>query len=69
MQTYGAVSSSLGKFCPAPGNSTSHFYPEAGSETKIFARVAGIRSLKKIFRGLAWGGGGGFTQLELTETL
>ena len=48
-------------FAPPPGNSTIIFCPGAGNQTKKFARVAGISSVKKIFPG-------GCTQLELTET-
>ena len=54
-------------FAPPPGNSTIIFCPGAGNLTQKIARVAGISSLKKFSPGLP-GGGGGSTQLELTET-
>ena len=66
MQALGGVSSSLGKFCPTPGEFDHHFLPRGWELDKKFARVAGIRSLKKIFPEVARGG---CTQLELTETL
>ena len=44
-------------FAPPPGNLTIIFCPGAGNQTEKFARVAGIRSLKKIFPGVTRGGG------------
>ena len=54
-----------GNFAPSAGIRPSFFAPGAGNWTKKIARVAGIRSLKKIFPEVARGG---CTQLELTET-
>ena len=54
-------------FAAPPGNSTIIFCPGAGNLTQKIGLVAGISSLKKFSPGLP-GGGGGFTQLELTET-
>ena len=54
---------------PHPREFDHHFLPQGRELDKKIARVAGIRSLKKIFPGLPGGGGGGCTQLELTETL
>ena len=65
LQALEAVSSSLGKFAPPPGIRPS-FCPGTGELDKKISWVAGIRSLKKIFPGIA---GGRCTQLELTETL
>ena len=55
MQALGAVSSSLGKFCSAHRNSTIIFNPGGIELDKKIARAAGIRSLKKIFPGVARG--------------
>ena len=52
------------KILPHPREFDHHFLPRGTELGKKFARLAGIRSLKKIFPG-----GGGCTQLELTETL
>ena len=57
---------SLGNLAPPPGID-HHFLPRGQGIRQKIARVAGTRSLKKTFPGVA--GGGGCTQLELTETL
>ena len=57
----------FGKILPHPrGIRPSFFAPGRELHNKI-ARVAEISSLKKIFPRLPGGGGGGCTQLELTE--
>ena len=48
----GAVSSSLGKFCPTPGEFDHNFLPRGRESDKKFARVAGISSLKNFSPGL-----------------
>ena len=58
----GAVSSTLGKFCPTPGSSTG----ASGIRQKKLPGWRGFARSKKFSRGLP---GGGCTQLELTETL
>ena len=55
---YVLYSFGLGKFCPTPGEFDHHFLPLGRELDKKFARVAGISSLKKIFPGVALGGGG-----------
>ena len=50
---------------PHPREFDHHFLPRGRELDKQIARVAGIRSLKKFPRGCP----GGFTLLELTETL
>ena len=54
-------------FAPPSGIQPSFFASGQGIRQKNLPRVAGIRSLKKIFPGVARRGG--CTQLELTETL
>ena len=49
---------------PHPQEFDHNFCPGAGELDKKIPQVAGIRSLKKIFPGVARG----CTQLELTET-
>ena len=60
----------LGKFCPTPGEFDHHFLPQGRELDK--KNCLGGRDLlaqNKFSPGLPGGGGGGSTQLEITETL
>ena len=58
---YGAVSSSLGKFCPTLGEFDHHFLPRGKELDKKITRVAEIKNFPGDCPG-------GCTQLELAET-